>query len=156
FSFCVTFWEGLYGERPFGGSDLGELRAAVTAGRLRPPPEGRDVPEALHEAIRRGLGAAPSARPASMEALLAAIEAALPRLRSQGRSRGTAAAIAAPGRQSRRMAAAGMRGLGALSAIMAIAIVVGIFMTRRLDWTGSTPPSSALTEETCRASDDCR
>src|SRR5262245_52939175 len=51
FSFCVTFWEVLYGERPFAGSDVVDLHAAVSAGRARPPPEGRDVPGALHRAI---------------------------------------------------------------------------------------------------------
>ncbi|APR76580.1 Serine/threonine kinase PKN8 [Minicystis rosea] len=76
FSFCVTFWEALYGERPYAGRDLAELHAAVTAGRLRPPPEGRAVPRPLHDAIRRGLQPSRGDRPASMAALLTAIDAA--------------------------------------------------------------------------------
>ncbi|HWO19942.1 MAG TPA: protein kinase, partial [Kofleriaceae bacterium] len=77
FSFCVTFWEALYGERPFAGRNFDELRAAVAAGTVRPPPEGRDVPGPLHDAIRRGLEPAPGDRPASMAQLLAAVEAAV-------------------------------------------------------------------------------
>jgi predicted Ser/Thr protein kinase len=77
FSFCVTFWEALYGERPFVGRDIHELRAAMAAGTLHPPPGPRDVPRALHDAIGRGLQLAPGNRPASVAALLAAIEAAV-------------------------------------------------------------------------------
>jgi predicted Ser/Thr protein kinase/tetratricopeptide (TPR) repeat protein len=76
FSFCVTFWEALYGERPFAGRNLHELRAALAAGAVRPPPEGRDVPPPLRDALRRGLQPAPGDRPTSMTQLLAAIEAA--------------------------------------------------------------------------------
>ena len=76
FSFCVTCWEALYGERPFAGRNLHELRAALAAGAVRPPPEGREVPPPLRDALRRGLQLAPGDRPASMTQLLAAIEAA--------------------------------------------------------------------------------
>jgi eukaryotic-like serine/threonine-protein kinase len=76
FSFCVTFWEALHGERPFAGRDLHELRAALAAGVVRPPPEGRDVPVPLRDAIRRGLHPAPTDRPASVTQLLATIDAA--------------------------------------------------------------------------------
>jgi len=76
FSFCVTFWEALYGERPFTGRDLGELRAAVVAGAVRPPPEGLGVPARLHDAIRSGLHPAPADRPTALSELLATIEAA--------------------------------------------------------------------------------
>jgi hypothetical protein len=76
FSFCITFWEALYGERPFAGRDLAELRAAVAAGAVRPPSEGHDVPAALRDTVRRGLQPAPDDRPASMTQLLGAIETA--------------------------------------------------------------------------------
>jgi len=32
FSFCVTAWEALYGQRPYGGASLVELATAVTRG----------------------------------------------------------------------------------------------------------------------------
>jgi AraC-like DNA-binding protein len=76
FSFCVVFWEALYGERPFAGRDLDELRAAVCAGTVRSPPERRSVPRTLHDAIRRGLQPAPADRPTSITDLLEAVDAA--------------------------------------------------------------------------------
>jgi serine/threonine protein kinase/tetratricopeptide (TPR) repeat protein len=37
FSFCVSLYEGLYGERPFTGTTVEELRAQLSAGRVREP-----------------------------------------------------------------------------------------------------------------------
>jgi len=70
FAFCVTLWEALYGERPFGGRTLFEIVANVIAGRLRPPPRHRAVPSWLRRACERGLAIEPKRRWPSMDALL--------------------------------------------------------------------------------------
>ena len=73
FSFCITLWEALYGERPFAASTIAELLGAVTEGRLRPVPRASSVPSWLHEILCRGLCVEPAARWPSMPALLEAL-----------------------------------------------------------------------------------
>ncbi len=70
FAFCVTFFQALYGERPFDGNDLPTLAGNVIRGRLRPPPAGSKVPSWLHRAIVQGLKVSPAERYPSMRALL--------------------------------------------------------------------------------------
>lgn len=76
FSFCVSLWEALYGERPFAGSRVGEVREEIAAGRLREPPaEARSkIPSWIHEALLRGLSHDPGQRWPTMNALLARLE----------------------------------------------------------------------------------
>lgn len=74
FSWCVTAWELLYGERPFHGSTLPEYAESVLSGRFAPPPRGRKVPSWLRRVLERGLAVNPADRWPSMTALLAAIE----------------------------------------------------------------------------------
>jgi len=58
FSFCVTFWEALHGERPFAGRDLDELATAVIAGPFaRLPRAGPSRPRC---ATRSGAGSSRS------------------------------------------------------------------------------------------------
>ncbi len=71
FSFCVALYEALYGERPFTGSTLLELTAAVIAGRVPPEPDGSRVPRRIRQALLRGMSAEPEARFPSMQELLA-------------------------------------------------------------------------------------
>lgn len=73
FAWSVTAWELLFGERPFAGDTLAELRVRVLAGRTRDPPRGRRVPRWLLQIVERGLCVDPALRWASMEALLHAL-----------------------------------------------------------------------------------
>ena len=75
FSFCVAFWEALFGVRPFAGNDVSELGASVREGRISSPPADRKVPAWLRRAIERGLRTAPDERWPSMAQLLAHISA---------------------------------------------------------------------------------
>ena len=76
FSFCVTYCEALYGERPFVGDTVETLAASVAAGLRHPlAPTGRcgRVPRGMRSALERGLAVAPAARHDSIEALHAAL-----------------------------------------------------------------------------------
>jgi len=70
FSFCVTLWERLYGERPFAGRTISEIALSVTEGRMREPPSGRQVPGWLRRALVRGLSVEPEQRWPTMNDLL--------------------------------------------------------------------------------------
>ncbi len=72
FAFCVTLWEALYHQRPYGDA-LTELAMAVTEGRRREPPRSAGVPSWLRDVVERGLATNASARWPSMTALLAAL-----------------------------------------------------------------------------------
>ncbi len=76
FSFCVTLYEALHGERPFAGETLVEMVANVIAGNIRRPAQvrGRSVPGWLRRACAQGLAVAPAQRFASMTALISALE----------------------------------------------------------------------------------
>ncbi|MFN0247011.1 MAG: protein kinase domain-containing protein [Kofleriaceae bacterium] len=67
FAFSVSLWEALFGERPFRGATIGELRAAMTA---RPRPPRSTVPARLIRALERGLAIAPIDRWPDMSSLL--------------------------------------------------------------------------------------
>ena len=70
FSFCVALYEALYGERPFAGHTVAEVKYSVTEGIMRPAPRDARVPAHLRRALVRGLSRDPEARWPSMEALL--------------------------------------------------------------------------------------
>jgi tetratricopeptide (TPR) repeat protein len=98
FGFCATLWEGLYGQRPFQGADVRELRTHVLAGKLVAPPEGTKVPTWLRAILERGLSLAADNRWPSMQALLAALEYDPGRIRRRWAIGGLAGlAIAAAG-----------------------------------------------------------
>jgi tetratricopeptide (TPR) repeat protein len=93
FSFCVTLFEALYGQRPFAGRTVAALRIAARDGDLVSTPKS-DVPPRLRAILVRGLSAEPSRRWPSMRALLDALE------RVEGRRRAlrtTAAVVLAGG-----------------------------------------------------------
>ncbi|HEX2574646.1 MAG TPA: serine/threonine-protein kinase [Polyangia bacterium] len=73
FSFCVTLFEALYGQRPFTGETRAEVAEKVMQGRPLAPPAGAAVPAWLLERIQRGLRLEPEQRYGSMRELLAAL-----------------------------------------------------------------------------------
>jgi tRNA A-37 threonylcarbamoyl transferase component Bud32/tetratricopeptide (TPR) repeat protein len=73
FSFCVTFYEALYGVRPFVAAGPREHVAVVSSGPEFPAAAGPHVPAWCRALIERGLAADPSARFASLAALLRAL-----------------------------------------------------------------------------------
>ena len=74
FSFAVSLYEALYGERPFPGETFESLRRAVLAGELRPAPRLSSAPAWARETIARALAVYPEERWATMAELLDALE----------------------------------------------------------------------------------
>ena len=74
FSFCVTAYEALYGQRPFEGGTLMALTANVSAGRLAEAPRSSRVSPRLRRILVRGLERNPADRYPSMDDLLADLE----------------------------------------------------------------------------------
>jgi tetratricopeptide (TPR) repeat protein len=83
YSFAVTLWEALYGERPFRGSTIIELAADVLSGRKPQPPRGARVPGWLRRVCERGLATKPEHRYPSLAALLADLERGQSRARAR-------------------------------------------------------------------------
>lgn len=74
FSFCVALYEALYGERPFQGASLQELRSAITSGRFSFAGRESVAPAAVRKAVARGLSTDPAQRFPDMGKLLRALE----------------------------------------------------------------------------------
>ncbi len=70
YSFCVSLYEALFGERPYAAQTAFELILELEEGQLQPPPSGRAVPRWLRRVLTRGLSVRPEDRWPSMEALL--------------------------------------------------------------------------------------
>jgi tetratricopeptide (TPR) repeat protein/predicted Ser/Thr protein kinase len=77
FAFCVSLYQALYGERPFGGESVQALVVEVLEGQVRKPPRGRKVPGWLHRIVMRGLAREPAGRWPDMPTLLAKLERGL-------------------------------------------------------------------------------
>ncbi len=75
FSFCVALFEALFGERPFRGKNIQELRDAIRHAKPAFPVRSR-VPLGVRRALARGLAPSPFDRHASMDALLRELESA--------------------------------------------------------------------------------
>jgi hypothetical protein len=73
FSFCVSLWEALYGERPFRGKRYRELVGNILEGCVADPPADAAVPATVEAILRRGMSVDPGERYASMRELLAAL-----------------------------------------------------------------------------------
>ncbi|MGE0547468.1 MAG: tetratricopeptide repeat protein [Kofleriaceae bacterium] len=76
FSFCVTLFEALYGQRPFAADDVAALRAVMLDTRPVVPVR-RGVSARVIRALQRGLVPAPAERFGSMAQLLSVLDAAL-------------------------------------------------------------------------------
>ncbi len=74
YSFAVSLYEALFGERPYTAESLDELARVIQAG-AQPRPSARDVPPWLRRVVLRGLERDPAARHGSMDDLVAALEA---------------------------------------------------------------------------------
>ncbi len=70
FSFCVSLFEALYGQRPFAGETLVEVAAHVLEGQIAVPHDSSRAPAWLDRAVRRGLAVDPTERFESMEQCL--------------------------------------------------------------------------------------
>ena len=73
FSFCVAFYQALYGERPFDGANYAELSSNIIKGKVKPAPAGSAVPAWLRAVVLRGLSVMPDRRYPTMDAILAAM-----------------------------------------------------------------------------------
>ncbi len=73
FSFCVSLYEALYGQRPFAGKSYPSLAVAVLTGNVREVPSDTVVPGYLHRILLRGMSTQPSDRFDSMQHLLEAL-----------------------------------------------------------------------------------
>lgn len=74
FSFCVSLYEALYGDRPFPGGHPQEIAEAVARGAVREEPAGSRVPARLRAVLARGLSLDPERRFPSMAELLDLLE----------------------------------------------------------------------------------
>lgn len=81
FSLCVTFYEALYGQRPFRGRTPAELYFRATRPFLRVAPEHARVPAWLHAIVARGLSRDPRQRWPGMHAMVRALDRGLMRRR---------------------------------------------------------------------------
>jgi hypothetical protein len=112
FSFCVALYQALYGEHPFlatAAAQVGRLKEAVVAGRIRPVPARASVPSWMRRVLLRGMATDPEARWPSMRDVATALQ---PRLR---RDRERDPAI---GSRERMLLFGGMSALGVVALVV--------------------------------------
>jgi serine/threonine-protein kinase len=113
FGFAVAIYRGLFGDAPFAGDTIGELRTSVCAGALRPPRDDAEIPATVVAAIVRALSVDPRDRFASMDQLLEELEQPLRIDPTTDPTRG---------RRGRRVAAAALS-IGALASLISTSTV---------------------------------
>jgi len=79
FAFCVSLYEALSGQHPFGGKTIEDMREAILGGRVRDAEAMRALPTSVRLAIVRGLATEPLERWSTMDALLQALSPPPPR-----------------------------------------------------------------------------
>jgi tetratricopeptide (TPR) repeat protein len=73
FSFCISMYEALYGERPFAGNSMSTLTTNVVQGNVNEPPPNSKVPLWVRKILLRGLQPQPAKRWESMDTLIDAL-----------------------------------------------------------------------------------
>jgi serine/threonine protein kinase/tetratricopeptide (TPR) repeat protein len=73
FSFCVAFYQALYGARPFVGNNYAELSSNIIKGKIAPAPATSDVPGWVRAIVLSGLEVVPEKRWPSMDAIIEAL-----------------------------------------------------------------------------------
>ena len=135
FSFCVALHEAMYGKRPFSTTAQG--LAAIPSlideikGGAPPAPVDSTVPQAIHDAIARGLAFEPEDRWPDMDTLIAALEQA-------GRRRGNT--VMKPTRMPRWVAIAIPIGL-------AVVVVLAVILSIQLGRSADSPDSLVTASE---------
>ncbi len=89
FSYCVAFYEALYGKRPYQSETLDLLLLEICRKDGPTPPEETEVPTWLMEVVLKGLKAAPEDRYESIEELLQTLKTAEeePKIRARRKKR---------------------------------------------------------------------
>lgn len=70
FSFCVSLWEGLYGQHPFPAPTQFSRAERVTAGKIDPPKNPGRAPDAIRRLLEKGMSPHPDDRHRSMKELV--------------------------------------------------------------------------------------
>ena len=97
FAYCVSFYECLYGQRPFAGDTQAALTVNVIEGRLLPPRDRGDAPAEIFTLLQRGLAVAPADRYPALEDLLTRLRALAQKHEPRAaRQRWVAAAVLVP------------------------------------------------------------
>lgn len=74
FSFCITLYEALYGERPFRGQTIEDIQQQICSGSIQASATKKpSIPAWIHRILLRGLSLSPEERWPSMDALLTAL-----------------------------------------------------------------------------------
>ncbi|MBK8263500.1 MAG: hypothetical protein IPK80_19445 [Nannocystis sp.] len=84
FALCVTLHEALYGQRPFRGKSYDDLKRAILAAEISPPPTNSPVPAHVRRAVLRGLAQDPAERWSSVKDLLDELDRDPERTRRRG------------------------------------------------------------------------
>jgi predicted Ser/Thr protein kinase len=95
FSWCVSLWEALYGERPFEGDDMATRLESIEAGP--PEPSGVELPSGIRQALRRGLARDPSDRWPCVDDLVHEVQRHLHRKSRRARVAGVGLLVASLG-----------------------------------------------------------